>query len=141
MPNTIPHRAGFDIEWRNIPATDPKLELARFRSHVATTIEPLMRSAHPEAGFNYEILQDLAAVSMTPEHDLARAACEITGAKTGGKVSYCSEGSVFQPAGIDSMVCGPGHLPQVHRPDEWIEESQLIACEDFVRRIVDRMAV
>jgi acetylornithine deacetylase len=141
MPNTIPHRAGFDIEWRNIPATDPKLELARFQTHVATTIEPLMRSGHREAGFHYEILQNLAAVSMPLEHDLARVACEITGAKAGGKVSYCSEGSVFQPAGIDCMVCGPGYLPQVHRPDEWIDESQLVACEDFVRRVADRMAV
>jgi acetylornithine deacetylase len=141
MPNTIPGRAAFEIEWRNIPATDPNQELSRFQTHVATDIEPPMRAIDPAAGFQYETLLDLAAVSMRPEHDLARAACDITGAKTGGKVSYCSEGSLFQPAGIDCMVCGPGHLAQVHRPDEWIAESQLVACEDFVRRIVNRMAV
>jgi acetylornithine deacetylase/succinyl-diaminopimelate desuccinylase-like protein len=139
--NTIPGRAAFEIEWRNIPATDPNQELSRFQTHVATNIEPPMRAIDPAAGFQYETLLDLAAVSMRPEHDLARAACDITGAKTGGKVSYCSEGSLFQPAGIDCMVCGPGHLAQVHRPDEWIAESQLVACEDFVRRIVNRMAV
>jgi len=141
MPNTISHLASFDIEWRNIPATDPKQELLRFQAHVAAIIEPSMRAAHRECGFHYATVTDLAAVSVPPEHDLARAACDITGAKAGGKVSYCSEGSVFHPAGIDSIVCGPGHLPQVHRPDEWIDESQLVACEDFVRRIVDRMAV
>jgi acetylornithine deacetylase len=141
MPNTLPSRAGFDIEWRNIPASNLEQELAYFQEHVAATIEPPMRAAHPDTGFHYEVLLDLAAVSMPPEHDLARAACEITGTLDGGKVSYCSEGSLFHPLGIDCMVCGPGHLAQVHRPNEWITESQFATCEDFIRRLVNRMAV
>jgi acetylornithine deacetylase len=140
LPNSVPGAAEFDIEWRNIPATDPRRELARFQDYVTKTIEPRMRSRFPGAGFRYETMLDLAAVSLPPEHALARAACELTGAK-GGKVSYCSEGSLFHPTGIDCMVCGPGLLEQVHRPDEWIEDSQLAACETFIRGIVDRMAV
>ena len=100
-----------------------------------------MRAASPEAGFQYETLLDLAATSMSPDHEMARAACAITGAKAGGKVSFCSEASLFSPTGIDCMVCGPGTLDQVHRPDEWIAESQLVACEHFVRAIVERLAV
>ena len=68
------------------------------------------------------------------------SACEITGARA-GKVSYCSEGGLFHPTGIDCMVCGPGLLENVHRPDEWIAESQLVACENFIRGIVSRLAV
>ena len=140
LPNTLPSRAGFNVEWRNIPADDPVQELARFQAHVATAIEPQMRELRPESGFDYEVLLDLAALSMPPEHELARAACAITGTLVAGKVSYCSEGSLFQPAGIPCMVCGPGHVSQVHQPDEWIAESQLAACDEFLRRLVDRMA-
>lgn len=140
LPNSVPDRAGFDVEWRNIPADDPMRELAGFQAHVATTIEPRMRALHTETGFEYAVLLDLAALSMPPEHELARAACEITGTPVGGKVSYCSEGSLFQPAGIPCIVCGPGHVAQVHQPDEWIAESQLAICDDFLRRMVDRMA-
>lgn len=141
MPNTVPQQTSFDIEWRHIPATDPRRELTRFQAYVADVVEPRLRAGHPELGFQCETIQELAAVSMSPAHELARAACEITGVADGGKVSYCSEGAVFQPAGIDCMVCGPGDLAQVHRPDEWIAESQLVACEDFIRRLVDRVAV
>ncbi|HVC63525.1 MAG TPA: acetylornithine deacetylase [Acetobacteraceae bacterium] len=140
LPNTVPDRAGFDVEWRNIPADNPMRELARFKAHVATAIEPRMRAQHPDTGFDYEVLLDLAAFSMPPEHELARAACDITGTPAGGKVSYCSEGSLFQPTGIACMVCGPGHLAQVHQPDEWIAESQLAICDGFLRSLVDRMA-
>jgi acetylornithine deacetylase len=141
LPNTLPDRASFDVEWRNIPADDPVRELAGFQAHVASAIEPRMHELRAGTGFEYEVLLDLAALSMPAEHDLARAACDITGAPAGGKVSYCSEGSLFQPAGIACMVCGPGELAQVHKPDEWIEESQLAICDDFLRRLVDRMAV
>jgi acetylornithine deacetylase len=141
LPNTLPDRASFDVEWRNIPADDPVRELADFQAHVASAIEPRMHELRAGTGFEYEVLLDLAALSMPPDHDLARAACDITGTPAGGKVSYCSEGSLFQPAGIACMVCGPGELAQVHQPDEWIAESQLAVCDDFLRRLVDRMAV
>lgn len=141
MPNTVPHQVSFDVEWRNIPGDDPMRELARFQAYVATEIEPQMHALRADTGFDYAILLDLAAVSLSPEHELARAACEILGTTTASKVSYCSEGSIYHPTGIACMVCGPGHLSQVHQPDEWIAESQLAACDSFVRRLVTRMAV
>ena len=141
LPNNVPGVARFGVEWRNIPADDPHAELARFQHHVATTIEPEMRALHPDAGFGYDVRLDLAALSMSPDHALARAACDITGTQVAGKVSFCSEGSLYQPAGIACMVCGPGHVSQVHKPDEWIEEHQLVQCDSFVRSVVDRMVM
>ena len=71
---------------------------------------------------------------------LARAALAATGAATGGKVSFCSEGAFYQPAGIACMVCGPGHLAQVHQPDEWVGEDQLALCDRFILDLVERLA-
>ncbi len=141
LPNTVPGRAGFDIEWRPVPADDANRSLARFQAHVHAAIVPAMRALHPDTGFDYSVLLDLAALSLPPEHELARAVCEVCGVSLGGKVSYCSEGSLYQPAGIACVVCGPGDLAQAHQPDEWIAESQLAACDQFIRRLVDRLAV
>jgi len=140
LPNTIPDQARFDVEWRNIPVDNPVQQLAHFQAHVLTAIEPRMRAQHPGTGFEYTVLLELAALSLPPEHEFARAVCEISGVQAGGKVSYCSEGSLYQPAGIACVVCGPGNVAQVHQPDEWIAESQLVACDQFVRRLVDRLA-
>jgi acetylornithine deacetylase len=140
LPNTLPDRAAFDVEWRNIPADDPIRELARLQAHVATVIEPRMHAMHSDTGFDYQVLLDLAALSLPPEHALARAACESAGTPVGGKLSYCSEGALFQPVGIACLVCGPGDIAQLHQADEWIAESQLAACDAFIRRMVDRMA-
>jgi acetylornithine deacetylase len=140
LPNMVPGLARFGVEWRNIPADDPQRDLARFKAHVASVIEPEMRSLYPDAGFEYEVCLDLPAHSLPLEHELARAACEILGTQSGGKMSYCSEGSIYQSAGTACMVCGPGHMSQMHQPDEWICESQLALCDDFIRKLVDRLA-
>jgi acetylornithine deacetylase len=140
LPNTVPDKVAFDVEWRNIPAEDPRDDLAAFHTHVAAVIEPDMRAQHSGAGFETEVLLDLAALSLSPGHELARAALAVTGAAGGGKVSYCSEGSLYQPAGVACMVCGPGELAQVHQPDEWITEDQLARCDGFLRKLAARMA-
>ncbi len=140
LPNTVPDRASFEVEWRNIPADDPREGLVRFQTHVLTTIEPRMRALHASTGFEYAVLLELAALSLPPEHKLARAVCESSNVPVGGKVSYCSEGSLYQPAGIPCAVCGPGDVAQAHQPDEWISESQFAACDQFICRLVDRLA-
>jgi acetylornithine deacetylase len=54
----------------------------------------------------------------------------------GGKgVAYTTEAGLFHQAGIPCVVLGPGSIEQAHRPDEYIETSQLLACQDWLRRL------
>ncbi len=141
LPNTVPAMASFRAEWRNIPADDPAQEFARFKAYVAEQIEPAMHATYLKSGFEYEAPAILSALSIPPDHKFSRAVCEAAEMAIVGKVSYCSEGSLYQDAHIASIVCGPGDVAQAHRPDEWITESQLASCDGFIRRLVDLMAV
>jgi acetylornithine deacetylase len=61
-----------------------------------------------------------------------------TGTGTGtGKVSFGTEGGLYQNFGIPTIVCGPGSIEQAHKPDEWIEIEQLVAAERFMDRLLD----
>lgn len=53
-------------------------------------------------------------------------------------VAFATEGGQFQRAGWSTVVCGPGSIEQAHRPDEFIERSELQACEAFLDRMVER---
>ena len=46
---------------------------------------------------------------------------------------YATEAGLFQRAGIDTVVCGPGSMDQGHTANEYIELTQIAACEDFLR--------
>jgi acetylornithine deacetylase len=66
---------------------------------------------------------------------------QIAGSNSAGKVSYGTEGGFFETAGIPTIICGPGDIAQAHQPDEWIAESELDACDSFIRRLADRLLV
>ncbi len=61
----------------------------------------------------------------------------LTGANQPQVVSYCTEGGLFQRAGMSTVICGPGSIDQAHKPDEFIETAQIEACEEFLRRLVE----
>ncbi len=52
-------------------------------------------------------------------------------------VSYNTEAGRFQIADIPTVVCGPGDSAQAHKPDEFVELSQIRECETFMRRLAD----
>jgi len=138
--NIIPERAEFHMEWRHIPADDPQRALQRLQDFVAANIEPAMHAVHPDTGFTYEVLVQMPEMSLPAGHELAALVGQLTGANRAGKVSYGTEGGFYQNAGIPTIICGPGHIAQAHQPDEWIAESELSACDSFIRRLVDRVA-
>ncbi len=64
----------------------------------------------------------------------------MTGANATAKVSFGTEGGLFQQAGIPTVVCGPGSIEQAHKPDEFIDLDQITECERFIGRIFDSIS-
>ena len=139
--NIIPEHAAFAMEWRHIPGDSPYRHMDRLRSVVAGTIEPAMKAVRPECGFSYEICLEMPGMKLADGHALTEAVKQVTGSNSTGKVSYGTEGGFFEQAGIATIICGPGHIAQAHQPDEWIAESELHACDRFVRGMADRLLV
>lgn len=70
---------------------------------------------------------------------LARAAAGCRGGDI--TVPFGTEAGYFQKAGWSAVVCGPGSIEQAHRPDEFIEHSQLTQCELFLDRLIERQLI
>jgi len=138
--NIIPEDAHFHMEWRLIPADDPERQLQRLKDHVATHVEPAMKAVRADSGFSYKVKVRMPGLSLSPSSELTSLIKQVTGANSTGKVSYGTEGGYYQNAGIATIVCGPGDIAQAHQPDEWIAESELVSCDRFIRRLVDRVA-
>jgi acetylornithine deacetylase len=138
--NMIPERATCVMEWRAIPGGDPNAELERLRAHLARTVEPAMHAVDPRTGFDYEIIDDIPGMALDANHDLVTLVKQLTGSNSTGKVSYGTEGGLYQEAGIPTIVCGPGFIAQAHQPDEFVAQSQLDACDAFIRKLADRLA-
>ena len=83
-----------------------------------------------------------AVPPLRPEPD-GRAeafARQLTGYNASDAVAYAAEAGQFQRAGFSTVLCGPGSIDQAHRPNEYIETSQVALCVDFMRRLIDAQA-
>ena len=139
--NIIPERAEFVMEWRTIPADDFFREIERMKAFVGATIEPAMKQVDPGTGFAFDVVSWIPGLSLHPDHELTAIVKQLTGSNSTAKVSYGTEGGLYEEAGIPTIICGPGHIAQAHKPDEWIAQSQLDECDVFVRRLADRLLV
>jgi acetylornithine deacetylase len=139
--NIIPEHATFTMEWRYIPGDSPHRHAERMQARIAETIEPAMKAVHPGCGFTYDISLEMPGMALPAEHALATVVKQVAGSNSAGKVAYGTEGGFFENAGIPTIICGPGHIAQAHQPDEWIAESELEACDRFIRRLAERLLV
>jgi acetylornithine deacetylase len=139
--NIIPEYAAFTMEWRVIPVDSPYRHLERMQMWISETIEPAMKAVNPACGFRYEISLEMPGMELPADHELVMLVKQITGANGTGKVSYGTEAGFYQNAGIPTIICGPGHIAQAHQPDEWVAETELQACDDFIRHLADRLLV
>jgi acetylornithine deacetylase len=137
--NVIPHQCTFDFEFRHLPGHDPEALLTEFKGHLATRLEPEMRAIDAGTGFTIEPLSEIPVLDAGPETEIVGLAQELSGRTEIGKVSFGTEGSQFQRAGIPTVVCGPGSIEQAHKPNEYVALEQIVQCEAFMRRLMDRM--
>jgi acetylornithine deacetylase len=137
--NIVPPECVFDFEFRHLPGDDPEALLAEFKHYVATAIEPEMRAVHPAAGFTIDPLSEIPSLDARAETEVVALAQELSGSIETGKVSFGTEGSQFQRAGIPAVICGPGSIEQAHKPDEFVAIDQVLKCEQFMRRLMRRV--
>jgi acetylornithine deacetylase len=139
--NIVPHECTFDFEFRHLPGDDPQALLDELKSHITAKIEPEMHAIEPRSGFEITQMSEIPALDTSAETKIVALVHELTGTTDTGKVSYGTEASQFQRAGIPSVVCGPGSIEQAHKPNEYIEVAQVEACEKFVAKLMDRLTV
>lgn len=135
--NIVPRECTFDWEMRPIPGDDAEEVFERFNRHAETVVLPGLRANAPDASIVTEM--EASVPPLEPEADSPAEALVrlLTGANRTHVVSYCTEGGLFQRAGLSTVICGPGSIDQAHKPDEYIEVAQIEACEDFVTRLID----
>lgn len=137
--NIVPHECSFDFEFRHLPGDDPEALLTELRAYIQDEIEPEMKEIQQETGFDIAQLSEIPALDNGPETQIVALIHELTGNNRIGKVSYGTEGSQFQRAGMSTVICGPGSIEQAHKPNEYIELEQVAACERFLRQLMERM--
>ncbi|EJL72298.1 acetylornithine deacetylase ArgE [Variovorax sp. CF313] len=133
--NTVPEFCEFTYEFRNLPGMSPEMIQAKVERYVRYQLLPRMRLEYAEASIEIDAGPTAPFLDASEQAAITTLVRALAQDKATRKAAYGTEGGQFQAAGIPSVVCGPGHIEQAHKPDEFVEISQLKSCEDFLRKL------
>jgi acetylornithine deacetylase len=136
--NIIPRKCTFVWEYRLMPEADASEIIERFEAYAATLV-PAMQAIEDGAGIQTTPRSQVPGLAVEEASPAERLVMALTGDNRAVKVSYATEAGKFQQAGASTVVCGPGSIEQAHKPNEFIDLTQLDACESFMRRLMERL--
>lgn len=134
--NIVPDTAEITFEYRHLAADrsdDLLAEITRRAEGIAAKCRPRFAEAKIEIT-RYNAYPGLA----TDEADeVVALAKSLTQTNHVTKVPYGTEAGFFAELGIPTVVCGPGSMEgQGHKPDEYVSEAQLVACDAMLARLL-----
>lgn len=138
--NIIPKHCSFIWEYRALPSQDESQIFDRFTRYVYESALPKARRISEVADIQTTSLAQVPPLVPDTDPSLETLIMALAGSNQTFTVSYGTEAGVFREAGIPAVVCGPGDIMQAHRPNEFIAISEIEACRDFLRRVLNHVA-
>lgn len=137
--NIIPKFCEFSVDLRTVPKDDPAKCIHSYREF-SRSVEQQMQSQNPIC--KIDIIDRAAAPGLAPEEngEAEKLALDWSENKEAIAVAYGTEAGLFQKAGYSTIVCGPGSIDQAHRPNEFIEISQIEKCEQFIEKLINHLS-
>ncbi|AJY44990.1 acetylornithine deacetylase [Martelella endophytica] len=130
--NIVPNHCELDFEIRNVAGDDPDEILAGIRTDAEATAAP-HRNRFPHARVEVEEISGYPGLDTSAGAAVALLKEILGRADPTIKVAFGTEAGLFSDTlGVTSLVCGPGHMAQGHKPDEYVSEEQLLECAAFL---------
>ncbi|RJL05871.1 acetylornithine deacetylase [Paracoccus aestuarii] len=134
--NIVPKRCDMELELRNVAADDPDAILQAIRMDAEAVAAP-HRKLFPEVWIEVQEVTGYPGLD-TPDTSPATAFLQklLGQDEPPIKVAFGTEAGLFAQAfNAPTLVCGPGHMAQGHRPDEFVAQEQLVRCQDLLALI------
>lgn len=135
--NIVPVTCRFGFDVRSVPGLDVDAIERRVKTYAETVCLPEMRLIAPEADITIVRANNVPPFGVGGESEVVALALKLAGQNKTHAVSYATEAGLFQQAGSEAIVCGPGDIAQAHTANEWIAISEIAKCMGFLKRLGD----
>ena len=138
--NTIAGYCEFDWETRPVPGDDEEQILAEIEKYCQSVLAPEMRKYFAGAKIETELKSSVPGLNIDENSATMSLIKKLTDEQDYDVVSFGTDAGYFENIGIDSIVFGPGDISQAHKPDEYIEISELEKCLVFMNKLGEHLS-
>ena len=138
--NIVPKDCHFDFEFRYVGDDDPDVMEAEIHAFSAQSLEPHMHKISPDTGIDITCSNDMPGLDLNADEEVVTFVKALAGKNDHSKVAFGTEAGLFHTrAGVPTVICGPGSIEQAHKPNEFVELSQLDEATIFMDRLMDKV--
>lgn len=133
--NIIAPDCTFEIEFRSMPEENPLSFYSQFIQHLEKEWDWKKRGAEVKIDILLSRKPMLTSENNSLQHFLLKHS----------PTSYClaapyyTEGAIYNEAGIETLIFGPGNIDQAHREDEYIEVSDFFRGIDILKTVLQEI--
>lgn len=135
--NIVPGLCTLKFEIRNTSDNDPEQILASLYEAADRIVSS---TQVPEAAIEIVTTNEYPGLDTPVDEAVVTLVKSLVDAEQTTRVAFGTEGGLFsRKLDIPTVVCGPGSMDQGHKPDEYIERSQLDKCDRMLGILLDKL--
>lgn len=138
-PNIVAKDCEFVFDCRTLPQSNSDELIDKIQAY-AETLKVEMKKIDPQSDITFETLANAAPLSTEAEAPITYLGTALARNNLLGRVSFATDAGWMHQAGIPCVVVGPGDIEVAHKPNEFIEISQIEECLAFLDRLRSRMS-
>jgi acetylornithine deacetylase len=135
--NIVPDRCEISFEVRTVSKDDPNAIVARVLERTSERMRSGPRSVERPAPVVEKVNGYPGLYSDNDREAIAFLTALLPAGTACTKVDYGSEGGLFKQSWSTTpvLVCGPGSIGVAHKADEYVEMSQIEACDSLLAAV------
>ena len=137
-PNIVAKDCEFVFDCRTLPQGNSDELINQIQAY-AETLKLEMQKIYPQSDIAFETLANAAPLATSVEAPITYLGTALARNHLLGRVSFATDAGWLHQAGIPCVVVGPGDIEVAHKPNEFIEISQIEECLGFLDRLRLRM--
>jgi acetylornithine deacetylase len=137
-PNIVAKDCEFVFDCRTLPQSNSDELINQIQAH-AEVLKTEMRKIHAQSDITFETVANAAPLATAEEAPISYLGAALARNNLLGRVSFATDAGWLHQAGIPCVVVGPGDIEVAHKPNEFIEISQIEECLGFLDRLRERM--
>jgi acetylornithine deacetylase len=138
--NIMARECVFNWEFRGLPGVTTASAAAKVQAFVDEVATPRLTRFVSGPSILTKMEVDVPPLAAEPGSAAEALALRLSHSNRTIAVSFATEAGHFQAAGLPTIVCGPGSIDQAHKPDEFVDEAQLMACLEFLERLAEDLS-
>ena len=129
--NVVPDKCSITIDIRTLPAQNHQAIIADFEKIFAK-----LKRKNSQFDAQVSIVREVGALETDCRCDFVRDFCSAVGISETRAVGFTTDGPYFASLGVPVVIFGPGNPELAHKPDEYIDISDVEKAVEYYKNII-----